>query len=71
VLKRVQRQAKRASSWQPGLVGEDGKPSFDLQLYAVDLQGRYAGMSLRGRGKYAVADPENGPRHERLVGVDG
>ncbi|MEM9801630.1 MAG: isoaspartyl peptidase/L-asparaginase [Planctomycetota bacterium] len=70
VLQRVQRQAKRASAWQPALVREDGRPSFDLQLYAVDLQGRTAGMSLRGRGSYAVADPEKGPRHEPLMGVD-
>ena len=69
VLERVKRQAKRASAWQPELVREDGQPSFDLQLYAVDLEGRTAGMSLRGRGSYAVADPENGPRHEPLVGV--
>jgi len=71
VLQRVQRQALRASAWQPDLVGEDGKPSFDLQLYALDLEGRTAGVSLRGRGRYAVADPDGGPRHEDLVGVDG
>jgi len=70
VLRRVQRQAQRASKWQPGLVGEDGKPAFDLQLYALDLGGRTAGMSLRGRGRFAVADPDGGPRHEDLVGVD-
>ena len=70
VLRRVQRQAQRASAWQPGLVGEDGKPAFDLQLYALDLDGRTAGVSLRGRGRYAVADPDGGPRHEDLVGVD-
>lgn len=69
VLQRVQRQAQRASTWQPGLVREDGAPSFDLQLYAVDLEGRTAGVSLRGRGSYAVSDPENGPRHEKLQGV--
>lgn len=69
VLKRVQRQAVRMAKWQPGLVGEDGLPTFDLQLYCVDLQGRTSGMSLKGRGSYAVADPENGPRHEPLIGV--
>ncbi|MEL6904938.1 MAG: isoaspartyl peptidase/L-asparaginase [Planctomycetota bacterium] len=71
VLNRVQRQAKRASAWQPGLVNAEGKPSFDLQLYAVDLEGRTAGMSLSGRGKYAVADAAGGPRLEPLLGVDG
>lgn len=69
VLKRVQRQAVRMAKWQPGLVGKDGLPTFDLQLYCVDLEGRTAGMSLRGGGSYAVADPENGPRHEPLIGV--
>ena len=70
VLKRVRRQAQRGAKWQPGLVGADGMPKFDLQLYAVDLKGRTAGMSLRGRGKYAVADPDHGPRHEKLQSVD-
>ncbi len=69
VLNRVKRQAVRMAQWQPGLVGEDGLPTFDLQLYCVDLQGRTAGMSLKGRGSYAVADPEKGPRHEPLIGV--
>jgi N4-(beta-N-acetylglucosaminyl)-L-asparaginase len=69
VLQRVQRQAKRGAAWQPDLVGEDGKPSFDLKLYAVDLKRRTAGMSLRGRGSYSVADPENGPRLVKLLGV--
>lgn len=66
VLGRVKRQARRAAAWQPGLVRDDGEPAFDLQLYALDLQGRTAGMSLAGRGNYAVADPEGGPRLERL-----
>lgn len=70
VLRRVQRQAQRAAAWQPGLVDENGKPTFDLQLYALDLEGRTAGVSLRGRGRYAVADPDGGPRHEDLAGVD-
>ena len=66
VLRRVQRQAARMAAWQPGLVREDGKPSFDLQLYCVNLKGETAGMSLMGRGSYAVADPDGGPRLERL-----
>lgn len=67
VLSRVERQAARSAAWQPGLVNDAGKPSFDLQLYAVDLQGRFAGRSLKGRGRYAVADPKGGVRHENLV----
>lgn len=66
VLARVERQTSRASKWQPGLIKEDGKPSFDLHMYAVDLQGRYDGKSLTGNGHFAVADPENGVRLERL-----
>ena len=69
VLQRVQRQTLRLAQWQPGLVGPDGKPSFDLQLYCVNLKGETAGMSLKGRGKYAVADPANGPRHVDLEAV--
>ncbi len=69
VLQRVQRQAVRMAQWQPGLVGADGKPSFDLQLYCVNLKGETAGMSLKGRGSYAVADAAGGPRHEKLEAV--
>ena len=69
VLERVQRQALRMAQWQPGLVGPDGKPTFDLQLYCVNLKGETAGMSLKGRGHYAVADTAGGPRLERLEGV--
>lgn len=69
VLQRVQRQALRMAKWQPGLVGADGKPSFDLQLYCVNLAGETAGMSLMGRGSYAVADAARGPRLEKLEAV--
>ena len=69
VLQRVQRQAVRMAQWQPGLVGPDGKPTFDLQLYCVNLKGETAGMSLKGRGSYAVADLAGGPRLEKLEAV--
>ena len=69
VLQRVQRQALRMAQWQPGLVGPDGKPTFDLQLYCVNLKGETAGMSLKGRGSYAVADAAGGPRLEKLEAV--
>jgi N4-(beta-N-acetylglucosaminyl)-L-asparaginase len=69
VLQRVQRQALRMAQWQPGLVDSSGKPTFDLQLYCVNLKGETAGMSLKGRGSYAVADAAGGPRHEKLEAV--
>ncbi len=67
VLKRVTRQAQRGATWQPGLVDSEGRPSFGLHLYAMGLDGTTAGVSLRGGGRYAVADLEQGPRHEQLV----
>ncbi|MBI5434450.1 MAG: N(4)-(beta-N-acetylglucosaminyl)-L-asparaginase [Planctomycetes bacterium] len=65
-LRRVVRQAQRLSKWQPELVRADGRPSFNLQFYVLDLAGRFAGVSLEG-GKFAVADPERGARHEELA----
>lgn len=62
-LRRVARQAQRLAKWQPELVDADGRPSFNLHFYVLDLQGRVAGVSLKG-GKFAVADPERGPRLE-------
>lgn len=50
-----------------GLRDTDGKPSFGLHLYVLALDGRFAGVTLKGSGKFAVADPEHGPRHEDLV----
>lgn len=67
VLRRVASQALRQSAWQPALIDEQGRPSFGLNLYVLGLDGTSAGVSLRGSGKYALADPEGGPRHEQLV----
>jgi len=66
ILQRIVRQTRRMASWQPSLVREDGTPAFSIQFYIVDLKGRYAGVTLRGGGKFAVADREGGPRHESL-----
>jgi len=66
LLRRVTEQARRAAKWQPGLVDEKGVPTFGLKFYLLDLQGRTAGVSLKGGGSYAVADPDGGPRHEPL-----
>ncbi len=67
VLRRVTRQVQRAAAWQPSLVDEQGRPTFGLKFYVLGLDGEVAGVSLRGGGVFAVADPEHGPRHEELV----
>jgi len=67
VLRRIVRQVKRASSWQPELMREDGTPAFGVNYYCLDLDGRWAGVTLRGRSEFAVADPESGPRSVRLT----
>jgi len=69
VMRRVARQARRASAWQPGLVGEDGVPTFNLSFYVLGLDGAFAGVRLKGSSKFAVADPEGGPRHEPTVAL--
>ena len=69
VLQRITRQAKRASSWQSALWGADDKPGFRVHFYVLGLDGAYAGVTLKGAGKFAVADPEGGPRHESLVSL--
>jgi len=71
VLRRIVRQVERQAQWQPRLIGEDGLPSFRLQFYVLGLDGRYAGVTLKGGGKFAVSDAEGGPRHEPLVSLLG
>lgn len=67
--RRVVRQVERQARWQPALMGPDGQPSFGLHLYVLGLDGRTAGVTLKGGGSYAVADPERGPRLEPLVAL--
>ena len=69
VLERIARQAERASSWQPGLWGEDGKPAFNIRFYILGLDGAWAGVTLKQGGKFAVADRDGGPRLESLVAL--
>lgn len=66
VMARVVRQAERASSWQPELLGENGRPAFNLSFYVLGLDGRVAGIRLKGKSKFAVSDPEEGPRHQPM-----
>jgi N4-(beta-N-acetylglucosaminyl)-L-asparaginase len=67
VLRRIARQVERQAKWQPALLGADGKPAFNVNYYVLGLDGRTAGVTLKGGGRYAVADPEKGPRREELV----
>ncbi len=71
LMARVQRQAQRASAWQPGLVDENGVPTFNLKFYVLGLDGSFAGHCLKGQSIFAVADPENGPRHEACTSFLG
>jgi N4-(beta-N-acetylglucosaminyl)-L-asparaginase len=68
VLGRIARQVTRQAAWQPSLARPDGRPAFGVNFYAVDLQGRWAGVTLRGRGSFAVADAD-GARIEPMTAL--
>lgn len=70
LLRRVVRQTRRQAAWQPALLDDKGWPSFGLQFYVLGLDGEAAGVTLRGGGKFALADPEGGPRHVELVRLE-
>jgi len=71
LLRRVTTNARRAAIWQPSLVDERGIPTFGLQFYLLGLDGRAAGVSLIGSGKFSLADAADGPRHEELEVLHG
>ena len=48
------------------LLDEQGHPYFDLNYYAVNKKGEYAGASAFEGGRFAVCDA-NGPRVENTV----
>lgn len=56
-LKRV------ATNTEKRLQNDKGQPSFGLNFYVMDATGRYAGVCLNGRSRFAVCDA-NGPRTE-------
>ncbi|MFO0985536.1 MAG: N(4)-(beta-N-acetylglucosaminyl)-L-asparaginase [Planctomycetota bacterium] len=58
VLDRIAYYAKKAH-----LVRADGRPSFDVKLYALAKDGRFGSAGLFAGGKFAVAD-QNGARLE-------
>lgn len=62
VLRRVSKHA------HPRLKNEAGQADFGLQFYLLRKDGEYAGVTMRGRGKFAITD-ENGSRKEDLVAL--
>ena len=50
---------------KPWLIKEDGKPSFNVAFYAVDVKGRAGGAAIFG-ASFAVGD-ENGSRKADLA----
>ncbi|HYD54149.1 MAG TPA: N(4)-(beta-N-acetylglucosaminyl)-L-asparaginase [Gemmatimonadaceae bacterium] len=51
---------------EPRLLDARGRPHFDLQFYAVNKAGQYAGASAYEGSSFAVAD-ERGARHEKCI----
>ena len=68
ILRRIVKQTELQARWQPALLRADGRPSFDIQFYIVAIDGSFAGVTLHGKthARYAVADPDGGPRFEAL-----
>jgi N4-(beta-N-acetylglucosaminyl)-L-asparaginase len=61
VLRRV-----AASTTEPRLLGEDGRPNFGVKYYLMNARGEHAGVSLWGPSEFAVCD-ERGARLEACV----
>ncbi len=62
VLRRV---AKHSA---PRLLDNKGNPDFGLQFYLIRKDGMHAGVTMRGRGKFAITD-KDGTRAEDLVSL--
>ncbi len=56
ILKRIAKHA------MPRLKDENGKPIFGLNFYLLRKDGMHAGVTMKGRSRYAVTD-EKGTRH--------
>lgn len=52
-----------ANTIEKRLKNDRGHPNFGLNFYILDKKGRYAGVCLSGRSRFAVCDSK-GPRHE-------
>jgi len=50
----------------PRLRDAEGRPNFGLQFYLIRKDGLHAGVTMRGRGQFAITD-QDGTRHEPLV----
>jgi N4-(beta-N-acetylglucosaminyl)-L-asparaginase len=68
VLRRVTKQTQRQARYQPELLDAQGRPSFNLVLYVLGLDGTVASACLlpprsdaQDRPRYAVSTPEDGP----------
>lgn len=72
LLRRVTAQARRAATWQPALLDDEGVPSFNLCLYILGLDGERAGVCLRGQAEYAVSylDAKSGEPVQELVPME-
>lgn len=64
VLRRV------AKHTVPRLRDSKGQPAFGLNFYLLRKDGEHAGVTLRGKSRYAVTD-KNGTRHEKCVSLLG
>ena len=49
----------------PRLQRPDGRPNFNLRLYAVNKAGAYGSAAIWGGGKFAVADARGARREEQ------
>ena len=61
VLRRVARNTKERH-----LLDEEGRPNFNLHFYLLAKDGRHAGVTMWGPGKFAITD-HDGTRHEETV----
>jgi N4-(beta-N-acetylglucosaminyl)-L-asparaginase len=64
-LEMLERVSKHAHDWQRD---EAGRPRFNLWLFALAKDGRYAGVTLNGPKQFAIVDA-NGARLEDCVAL--
>jgi len=62
VLRRV------AAHSHPRLQNDAGEPNFGLQFYLIRKDGKHAGVTMRGKGQFAITD-KDGTRKEDLVSL--
>jgi N4-(beta-N-acetylglucosaminyl)-L-asparaginase len=53
ICRRIVKHTRR-----PDLLDDQGRPDFDVKFYLLDKSGRFAGVSLYGPAKFAVADAQ-------------